>query len=120
MGTWENWYDGQKFMSNYTQWTDIYGGTHGQFGAYYNNENEDDEKETPLIPPEVQWDFIVASIASVATRMGYPITTTTTTASMYPSSDADNSTKDDDNYDTEMNYFMSSSASAASSNNNNI
>jgi len=65
---WEDWYDSQHLLSNHTQWTDIYGGVHEQFGSYIVSD-DDEDKETLLISPEVVWEFVGASIASVASRM---------------------------------------------------
>jgi hypothetical protein len=63
----------KRFLSNATQFLDIYGGNHGQFGSY------DDSERTPilgqvdgdaLIPPQVQWELTTASIYHVASRTG--------------------------------------------------
>ena len=67
------WEENKVLLSNATQLTEIYGGNHGLFGAYDDSERFELLGQTDgdaLITPEVQWDLIVSSIASVASRTG--------------------------------------------------
>jgi hypothetical protein len=64
---------GRKFMSPQTQYIDILGGNHGQFGSY--NYSERTARLGQLdgiafIPPRVQWELTAAAIAHVASRAG--------------------------------------------------
>eukprot|EP00557_Chaetoceros_sp_GSL56_P000950 CAMPEP_0176501608 /NCGR_PEP_ID=MMETSP0200_2-20121128/14252_1 /TAXON_ID=947934 /ORGANISM="Chaetoceros sp., Strain GSL56" /LENGTH=352 /DNA_ID=CAMNT_0017900507 /DNA_START=123 /DNA_END=1178 /DNA_ORIENTATION=- len=63
----------QQFLSPDTQFVDVFGGNHGDFGSYDYSERRTilgQNDGTSLISPEIQWDLSVAAIANVATRMG--------------------------------------------------
>lgn len=67
------WEINKVLLSNATQLIEVYGGNHGQFGAYDDSGRLDALEQVDgqaLVTPEVQWDLIVASIASVAARTG--------------------------------------------------
>ena len=70
------WEENTVYLSNATQMLDIFGGPHGQFGAYDDSERFAILGQTDgeaLIPASIQWDLIAASIASVASRTGVPM-----------------------------------------------
>jgi len=71
-----NWEQNQVYLSNNTEHTKIYGANHGQFGAYDDSgrfEALGQVDGEAVIPSFVVWDFIGASVASVASRVGVPM-----------------------------------------------
>lgn len=79
------WELNKPLLSNQTQFVDIFGGNHAGFGSYDYSERFElfgQVDGTPLIGPEIQWDFTAAAIAHVASRIDVdmPIRTPITSA----------------------------------------
>mmetsp|Transcript_17059 Transcript_17059/g.25828 ORF Transcript_17059/g.25828 Transcript_17059/m.25828 type:complete len:341 (+) Transcript_17059:112-1134(+) len=79
------WELNKPLMSKQTQFVDILGGNHGGFGSYNDTERFElfgQIDGTPLVGPEIQWDFTAAAIAHVASRTDMPIRTPPISASI--------------------------------------